>query len=178
METIDSNGTKGAAERGGAVGVDDIVPSGAALQTVQGWLGVSNAAGLLAGLKEDQAVEDGPRPARLGLGAKFLAHKKAVALTGGVEKRLSNKILNAAARRKQEKEAALSDSNSDSDNMSRARAFTRKPAAPAMGPGAPRGGAAGVGASGGGATVGKRRKKKAKRSKQSGCGSGAAGAGG
>mmetsp|Transcript_40187 Transcript_40187/g.113794 ORF Transcript_40187/g.113794 Transcript_40187/m.113794 type:complete len:200 (-) Transcript_40187:29-628(-) len=115
------------------VAPEDVVASGGALSVVQGWLGISNAAEVLASTKEELSGDlDKPRPARLGLGAKFLAHNKAVALTGGVEKKLARKITKNMHQQKAQEPwlqkkrtmgSTYSDDSDDSEdrNMSRAR---------------------------------------------------------
>eukprot|EP00232_Nephroselmis_pyriformis_P023064 CAMPEP_0182853114 /NCGR_PEP_ID=MMETSP0034_2-20130328/527_1 /TAXON_ID=156128 /ORGANISM="Nephroselmis pyriformis, Strain CCMP717" /LENGTH=88 /DNA_ID=CAMNT_0024983865 /DNA_START=69 /DNA_END=333 /DNA_ORIENTATION=- len=68
----------------------------AALAQVKGWLGIDENSDA-----EDYEEGDGEpefRPARLGLGAKFLSHNKAVAL-GGLENHLSKRIGASSKRR-------------------------------------------------------------------------------
>ncbi|KAI7836920.1 hypothetical protein COHA_009252 [Chlorella ohadii] len=79
---------------------EEIVASGEALRTVAGWLGVANVGEVMEKEGLNPEFEQG-RTQGLGLGAKFLPHHKAVALTTGVEHRLSSKI-----KRTQERQAA------------------------------------------------------------------------
>lgn len=76
----------------------DIVASGETLRTVAGWMGV--AEGELDGVMEREGMNpefEAGRTQGLGLGAKFLPHHKAVALTSGVEHRLIGKLKRSAA---------------------------------------------------------------------------------
>ncbi|PRW60252.1 D-isomer specific 2-hydroxyacid dehydrogenase [Chlorella sorokiniana] len=79
---------------------EEIVASGEALRTVAGWLGVADVGDVMEKEGLNPEFEQG-RTQGLGLGAKFLPHHKAVALTTGVEHRLSSKI-----KRSQERQAA------------------------------------------------------------------------
>eukprot|EP00887_Chlorella_sp_A99_P003952 scaffold11.g3952.t1 len=69
----------------------EVVASGQALSTVAGWLGIDNVDAAL-GQEGLQAQYEQARPQGLGLGARFLPHSKALALTMGVERRLKRKI--------------------------------------------------------------------------------------
>eukprot|EP00898_Chlorokybus_atmophyticus_P001357 jgi/Chlat1/2221/Chrsp17S02553 len=70
----------------------EVVPSGHAYSLAQAWL---DAADKAAGRTPDETVEPvevEPRPARLGLGAKYLPHARVAASLGSVEKRLLSKV--------------------------------------------------------------------------------------
>lgn len=74
----------------------EIVHSNQALDVVAGWLGISNVSKVLEeGAKGLEEYEQ-PRPQFLGLGAKFLSHNKAMALTSGVERQLGRRVLKSA----------------------------------------------------------------------------------
>ncbi|KAK9816986.1 hypothetical protein WJX72_007875 [[Myrmecia] bisecta] len=78
----------------------DLVYNGQALKAVKSWLGLSSTDEALEGAAAVDPDWGKPRPAFLGLGAKFLPHHKAAALMAPVEKRLNQKIQAAAAERR------------------------------------------------------------------------------
>ena len=96
-----------AADAGGGDGEDvEVYANGVAFDVVKGWLG-----------KEGSDLDwnswygaedvDGDRPARqerLGLGAKFLPHSRAVQLMGGVQKKLGKAIAQSRRRADEEDE--------------------------------------------------------------------------
>ncbi|GMH40616.1 hypothetical protein BSKO_08520 [Bryopsis sp. KO-2023] len=80
MEKNDSEGQVGKKS-------DEVVYSGEAFRIVSSWLG--------GDVNDDDDVGTtpaAPRPPGLGLGAKFLPHKKGVALNAGAEKSLGKRI--------------------------------------------------------------------------------------
>eukprot|EP00191_Tetraselmis_sp_GSL018_P000129 CAMPEP_0177609436 /NCGR_PEP_ID=MMETSP0419_2-20121207/19089_1 /TAXON_ID=582737 /ORGANISM="Tetraselmis sp., Strain GSL018" /LENGTH=176 /DNA_ID=CAMNT_0019104363 /DNA_START=35 /DNA_END=565 /DNA_ORIENTATION=+ len=120
---------------------EDIVPNREALSVAQSLLGIRSQDFLVQ--QAEHNGDEKPRPARLGLGARFLPHNKAVSLVGGVEKRLAAKVVSSQQKRlgdvgasTQERQsskpnhqkrvpastASVDDDGSDED-MSRARAF-------------------------------------------------------
>ncbi|KAL0019292.1 hypothetical protein WJX79_004722 [Trebouxia sp. C0005] len=76
---------------------EEVVSSGQALKQVQAatWLGITDPGKLLD--DDPAAAAFQPRPEGLGLGAKFLAHHKAVHLTMPLEKRFGKRLQRASA---------------------------------------------------------------------------------
>lgn len=71
-----------------------------------------------------------PRPARLGLGAKFLSHNKAMAAMGEVEKRLSQRIKRTQEDIKEPEQASTSGSDEEEGAAARRSNAARAPVQP------------------------------------------------
>jgi hypothetical protein len=71
-----------------------VKPSGLALSVVRGWLDQSEERAVGGQEREEDVVELDARPDRLGLGAKFLSHNRAMlaSTTSAVEARLGKKL--------------------------------------------------------------------------------------
>ena len=84
----------------------EVYANGVAFEVVKGWLGEEGKDLDFSAWygAEDVNGDRASRPERLGLGAKFLPHKKAMQLMGGVQKKLGKSIMQSRYRRQEEEE--------------------------------------------------------------------------
>lgn len=109
----------GAAADNDVVSDVEVYANGVAFDVVKGWLGEEGkdldwSAWYGA---EDVDGDKASRPERLGLGAKFLPHKKAVQLMGGVQKKLGKSIMQSRHRREEKED----DDDADDEDARRGR---------------------------------------------------------